>query len=89
MTQVIWKSLMPASGSFDLLLPEGAEIVSANASPGDPRLWFICDPKAPKVRRSFRLYDTGEELDDGYVLITVVINGDGNHVKHLFERVTG
>ena len=45
-------------------MPEGALILDVQVQEHIPCLWALVDPDAPKVGRSFRIYGTGQPIND-------------------------
>lgn len=67
--RVIFKYPLRQQGEFPLDLPEGCRILGARNQRNRPVLYAMVDPKAPLVRRKFRVVNTGEKfLDDPVVL---------------------
>jgi hypothetical protein len=75
--------LMP--GTFDLMMPAGAEVLAAHMYIDGPVLWALIDPAAALETRTFTVMATGHPFDpsDLVYLCTIVT---GAHIAHLFER---
>lgn len=69
-------------------IPVGAELLTVQIQNGQPVLWAMVDPDAPKVMRHVQMYGTGWPISVNDELIkflgTVQCNG-GILVWHFFE----
>lgn len=72
-------------------MPEGAEILSAQAQYGSPCIWALVDPKRKPEYRHFSMVGTGSAFDvsDGLGLdvdfVATLQLHNGSFVGHLFE----
>lgn len=71
MTTCVWKFPIPThTNRFTIEMPKDAVILSVQLAPGagyrtsDPMLWVLVNTNAPRVKRVFRLFFTGEEIDE-------------------------
>lgn len=72
---------------FVCKLPEGAQFLSCTTQLNVPQMWFLVDPSAPLVARTFLARDTFTVVgDDEPYRGTFQINGD-TVAYHLFERL--
>jgi hypothetical protein len=85
--KTIYKYELAIDDTQELMLPEGAEILTVQMQDGYPRLWALVDPHAPKKRRYIDIYGTGHPVGDkhGQYLGTFQEHG-GQLVWHVFER---
>ncbi len=74
--------------TFDLMLPEGTQILHVDAVGDDCFLWAIIDSDARSEKRTFRVFGTGYRLDDEvrnlHYIGTALAHG-GALVWHVFE----
>lgn len=71
----------------DVLMPVGAEVISAEAIDGSIYMWAVVDPDARVEPRRFYVLATGEVLPDAqlkHVGTVVTVSG---YVYHVFEHV--
>lgn len=84
----VWKWPVPIIDVFEIDMPKGARILSVQVQRGEPQVWGLVDPSAPKETRTFVLLGTGNVhasrliVDCDYVG-TFQIEG-GALVFHLF-----
>lgn len=83
----IWKYPVPISDLFTITMPAGAKLLSVQSQHGEPRLWALVDPEAPRVGRGLRVHGTGHDTlpDLGNYVGTFQIRG-GDLVFHLFDQ---
>lgn len=87
--KTIWKFAVPVKDAFELDLPEGAEILTVQIQRGEPQLWALVDPYAPKVRRKFRVIGTGHPIEDAgdlFWVATIQLH-EGSLVFHIFQVI--
>lgn len=81
----IWK--FPISPlNFNVLMPQGAEILSVGTQNDKPHIWAIVDPRLPKVRRVVYSAGTGTEAlpePHGRFIGTYFL--DCGEVYHVFD----
>ena len=83
----IWK-YAAAPGSFELMMPHGAEVLSAQMQGPDAVLWACVDPDEPTTMRRFVIYGTGHDMGGLKFPVRDVYVGTfqmGPLVWHLFE----
>lgn len=81
----IHKFEVPITEEFELLLPEGYQILDVQTQRGTPQLWVLLDTEPPKFSRKFSVRGTGHRADGlggGYIGTFQV---PGNLVFHLFH----
>ena len=87
MPLTIWKTVLKPADVQDLIVPEGAELLTARDLYGELCVWFKCDPNRPPTTRQVAIVGTGHQApEDGRYLGTGFIHG-GALVFHIFERV--
>lgn len=55
----IWKFPIPVADDFEAEMPKGARILTVQTQAGEPVVWAIVSPDAPKVSRWFHVRGTG------------------------------
>lgn len=88
MSKVVWKFPVPVSDSFELDLPIGAEVLTVQVQRGEPQLWALVDPDAPKEKLRFRILGTGHSAKNADRLLwiaTFQLHG-GDLVFHCFQE---
>lgn len=83
---VIWKFPLFVTDSLDLLMPEGAVILSVQNQRDSLCLWAFCDPSAPLKSKKINIYGTGNPVPEnpGRYIGTVQMD-DGFLVWHVFQ----
>ena len=83
-------SLEPGDDRSVLIdLPDGAKPLTVAVKDGEPCLWVLLDPALPRLPWRFHVVPAGEELGDGFSLMTYVGTFQlpsplGSLVFHLF-----
>ncbi len=85
MTQSVFKYPFQIENSFDLKLPKGAKILSAQIQDHVPCLWALVNIAGPREVRKFRLYGTGHPISENN-LEHVATFQMPPFVWHLFEE---
>lgn len=84
--KVVWKFQLPQAGFWRILeLPEDAVIVKSSSRVTVMYTWVLLDPDAPKVKRHFGVFPTGQKFDDELVYHDTTF--DGSFVWHIAEDV--
>jgi hypothetical protein len=86
--KTIYKYPVVVDDEFSVDLPDGAQILSVDTQQGEPMMWAMVDPTAPKSKRAFRVIGTGHPIDDADHLSfvgTFQVRG-GSLIFHLFEK---
>lgn len=80
----IWKYILPFDLSRNLLMPEGAQVLTAQLQDGRITLWARVSPPGPMTTRRFLIVETGHPVDltDTHYIATVQ---DAECVWHVFE----
>lgn len=74
----------------ELMVPAGADLIHVGEQNGSPRLWFLVDTKKPKMKRTFRVYGTGHEINgqlESMSHVGTTVARFGGWVGHVFEIV--
>jgi len=89
MIRKVFKYTIPIEDTFELKMPQGAEILTVQEQYDEPHIWALCDPDAPEEKRVFRLAGTGHPIryDMGvdYKYIGTFQLHRGGFIGHLFE----
>jgi hypothetical protein len=80
----VWKYQLGDDVTIEL--PEGAKILHVGMQGIYICLWCLVDPHAPRVERRFKVFGTGEYIDAGEYIGTVM---EGPYVWHVFEVHNG
>jgi hypothetical protein len=85
--QTIWKYPLEITDIQTLMMPEGAEILSAQMQGDVLCLWALVNQDAPKQRREIEVLGTGNPAPEAKrrYISTVQMRG-GTLVWHIFER---
>jgi hypothetical protein len=86
--KTIYKYSIPVTqGSFQLDLPAGAKILTAQLQKGKPQMWVLVDTNMPAVSREFCLIGTGAPVQEaGLTYISTLLLDADAKVVHLFEK---
>jgi len=87
MKRTIWKYPLEATDTQNVMMPEGAEILSAQMQGNMLCLWALVNPAAPNQRREIEVIGTGHPMPDAKrrYISTAQMHG-GALVWHIFER---
>ena len=82
----VWKFQLPIIDEFELMMPKGAQILSAQIQTGIPCLWALVDPDEGQELKRFRMAGTGHIIAEDAVEFVFIgtFQFDGL-VIHLFE----
>jgi hypothetical protein len=85
--RTIWKYPLEITDTQNVMMPEGAEILSAQMQGDALCLWALVNPEAPKQRREIEVLGTGNPAPDAKrrYISTTQMHG-GALVWHIFER---
>ncbi len=85
----LWKYTFQPFDSVDLTMPKDAQILSIQIQKEQFVLWALVDPKRKSEYRFFRVFNTGDDVDEKELqwleYITTIQTGNGNNVFHIFE----
>lgn len=86
MTRQVWKFPLNLTGSNNLTIPEGAEILDVQIQHGTVCLWALVDLDAPSTSREVFLAGTGHDLPAGTLThLGTTQSFEGSFVFHAFE----
>jgi len=73
---VIWKFKLKSTDRHEIVMPVGAQILSAQMQNGVCSIWALCDLEMPNETRKFVLYGSGSKLpsDPGVYIATLQFN---------------
>lgn len=89
MTQAVWKFTLHLPSCPPVVMPLGAQVLSAGEQNGDLQLWALVDPNEQRLaERAFNVYGTGHTISGnaGRFIGTVAFYG-GALILHVFEAV--
>ena len=82
--KVIWKYAIPNLENV-IAMPEGAKVLCVHTQRGEPQIWALVDPNAPKVTRTIHIHGTGHPVpDDPGTYIGTIQLACGGLVFHVF-----
>lgn len=84
----IWKFPLEITDEQNVMMPEGAVILSAQSQSDTLCLWAKVDAKAPLSRRTIRIFGTGHPVPDEpliFIATAQMLNAWGPLVWHIFE----
>lgn len=89
--RTVWKYPFRIDDVFTLDMPEGATVVRIEEQIGDPCMWALVDPAAPKHSRTFALVGTGFPCptEDQGRYVGTFLSMHGRLVWHVFEENRG
>jgi hypothetical protein len=82
--KVIWKFELPLTDGGDILMPDGAVLLSVQMQSGVPVLWAIVDPTGEPKARRFCFIGTGHNFNDVNLIFVGTVQ-QTPFVWHLFE----
>jgi hypothetical protein len=84
--KTVYKYPVPPDDTFEMMLPQGAQILTVDLQFGEMQLWALIDPDAPLNRRRFRLAGTGHPIKERNLLYINTFQAHGGAlILHLFE----
>ena len=87
MKKTTWKYPLEITDEQNLMMPEGAEILTAQIQGGTLCLWALVNPAAPKQRRTIEILGTGNPAPDvERKYISTAQMAGGSLIWHVFER---
>lgn len=86
MKKTIWKYELNVETM--ILMPSGAEILSAHTQADSVCLWVLVDPNAEEEKRTFTVYGTGDKVKPSSEYIGTVLMCNDALVFHVFENVS-
>jgi hypothetical protein len=86
--KAIWKYQIEITDEQSVMMPEGAEILTAQIQGRLPFVWAIVNPTAPEKKRTIEVIPTGMTFPDASRrYIGTVQTAEGRLVWHIFERI--
>lgn len=89
MAQTIWKAVLAAEDEQTIEVPQGADLLCAREQHEQIAVWFRCDPRMAKERRTIIICGTGHPTAPpaaaARYLGTASLLG-GKLVFHVFEK---
>lgn len=87
----VWKYPISLIDYVSVEMPRGAQVLSAQIQRGFLTLWALVDTDARLEVREFRIFGTGEYIDDNLKFIATIQLPETELVFHIFEieRETG
>lgn len=88
MNHTIHKAVLQTADVQEIMVPEGAEMLSAREQFNDICVWYRCDPSRRLRPRKLAVVGTGHPAPDesGRFLGTAALHG-GHLMFHVFEQV--
>ena len=83
--KTIYKYEVPLQDSSEILMPQGAKILSVQEQRGRPQIWALVDRANKPEARKFVLKGTGHEADGVEYMQFIGTVQIGQYVFHLFE----
>ncbi len=91
MRRTIWKFPLYVTDAQTIPVPQGAKFLAVQVQAGEPCLWAMVNPDAPKVPVEIRIHGTGHALPDDsthYDYIGTFQLDSGALVFHVFRVLT-
>ena len=85
--KTIYKFKLQTTDEQQILMPEGAEILTVQLQDGEPQLWALVDTDQPKTKRYIEIFGTGNPITGigpRKYIATYQLRG-GALVFHVFE----
>lgn len=86
--RTIWEFPFLSSAIVEIQMPKGAEVMDVEMRASTPCLWAIVDTDHPLETRRFRVYGTGNQLNEcvsSHKGSWIATFQDGSSVWHIFE----
>lgn len=84
--KMIYKYPLNLDSRVVVKMPAGAEVLAVQVQRSTPCLWAVVDPEAPVEVRYFKIFGTGQPLDErGRYVGTFQMCG-GDFIWHVFEE---
>lgn len=85
--KTIYKYKLQTTDEQQILMPEGAEILTVQLQDGEPQLWALVETELPKTKRYIEIFGTGNPITGigpHKYIATYQLRG-GALVFHVFE----
>lgn len=86
--RVVWKFALDLAGgvSTTFQIPEGARFLHCAAQDNKVGLWFeVAVGETRTQQRAFRIFGTGQSIDDHLTYVGTAMFSDGAYVFHAYE----
>jgi len=87
--RTIWKHVIPAKAVFMevwLPIPVAARFIHCAPQFGEVALWFeVPDTEGSTANRGYRLYGTGQPIDERFTYVGTALMHNGELVLHVYE----
>jgi hypothetical protein len=84
----VFKYPLTISSKFELQLPKGATILSAQIQSESPVMWAEVDPEATKTARTLYIVGTGHDVPVGARFVSTFQEMGGQLIWHLYEAAS-
>lgn len=88
--KTIWKYQLGTRGAQKLQIPSGATLLSVKFQHSyhyrQLCAWFLLDPEMKSEERTFRIFRTGQPVEDVESLTYLNTVQDGDLMRHIFEE---
>lgn len=84
--EVIHKFKVPITDTFDLDLPDGAEVLCVQVQNGEPYFWVKLNPERQTKVRRFAVHGTGHQVYADVTSYIGTFQVQPGFVGHVFER---
>jgi len=81
----VWKFPLRVDDVVPVEMPEDAKLLTVQLQRGEPCLWALVCPEAPKRTRFLRIVGTGHPVEDDLLYVGTFQLQNGALVFHLFE----
>lgn len=81
----IWKFTLRRDEKQFILIPMGAEFLTAQIRNNDIYLWAIVNPKNPTSTRCIKVFGTGQEFSNKNIIYIATVQ-EPPFVWHIFEE---
>lgn len=84
----IWKYALEITDEIELKMPCAAKVLTVQMQGNTPTLWAVVNPDEPLEIRRFRIFATGQPLQNIELMLTEYVGTfqHGGFVGHLFEE---
>jgi hypothetical protein len=85
--KTVWKYPLEVLDEQTIEIPDIHQILHIAEQHGEPTLWFLVDPGAPKIKKRIRIYGTGHTIVNDYQMTFLgsVLMSRGDLVWHIFD----
>jgi hypothetical protein len=87
--KTIWKFPLMIADRQEIVMPQGARLLSVGLQNGLMQLWAVVDPSRPKSTRTIAIVGTGHDMDsheiERWFFVGTCITMGGRIVWHIFD----